>query len=476
MNINLANIDFCPGGKSATLTETTAEILLTETEKVIVPPEGTDGFNKVTITHAPVEESVSATITSNGTHTITPSEGFGAMFGVSVDVNVPSNNYDIGSSEWVKDMKNKCVELETSDNDQRAYILPQYASIVDGDGVIPKKNNNNENILDANGNIIYEGDLILPRSNYEYYPLRDDELINTFTSKEYSNLYGTFYSVYKIQSQNTIGVRYPFFSSQTETYYVPATIFPVMYDAFRENKTIFGIENAIMLGRFSGTGTHEDPIELQSDQYWDVPKFQKNICNREGVEFGGWIKVSEQALIDSIFPYDFPSIEISVTTGYYSPNRSVSPLPNIITKINKIEITGKNINFNYFCKDLTKLSTIYEFDSSNVINMDLMFQGCTSLVSLPKIDATKLTNSTTMFGYTYEDLPNLTTLGGFTGLKINLVLAPCSNLTHDSLMNVINEAADVTSSPKTLTLGTTNLNKLTDEEKAIATNKGWTLA
>ena len=53
--------------------------------------------------------------------------------------------------------------------------------------------------------------------------------------------------------------------------------------------------------------------------------------------------------------------------------------------------------------------------------MDLMFQGCTSLVSLPKIDATKLTNSTTMFGYAYEDLPNLTTLGGFTGLKINLV-------------------------------------------------------
>ena len=88
MNINLANIDFCPGGKSATLTETTAEILLSETEKVIVPPEGTDGFNKVTITHAPVEESVSATITSNGTHTITPSEGFGAMVGVSVDVNI----------------------------------------------------------------------------------------------------------------------------------------------------------------------------------------------------------------------------------------------------------------------------------------------------------------------------------------------------------------------------------------------------
>ena len=42
-------------------------------------------------------------------------------------------------------------------------------------------------------------------------------------------------------------------------------------------------------------------------------------------------------------------------------------------------------------------------------------------------------------------------------------------------MNVINKATDVTSSPKTLTLGSTNLSKLTTSEKAIATNKGWTL-
>ena len=70
---------------------------------------------------------------------------------------------------------------------------------------------------------------------------------------------------------------------------------------------------------------------------------------------------------------------------------------------------------------------------------------------------------------------NLIDLVGFTGLKTNLDLYSCSQLTHDSLMNVINEAADVTASPKTLTLGATNLNKLTDDEKAIATNKGWTL-
>ena len=33
-----------------------------------------------------------------------------------------------------------------------------------------------------------------------------------------------------------------------------------------------------------------------------------------------------------------------------------------------------------------------------------------------------------------------------------------------------------TTTTRTLKIGTTNLNKLTDEEKAIATEKGWTLA
>ena len=76
----------------------------------------------------------------------------------------------------------------------------------------------------------------------------------------------------------------------------------------------------------------------------------------------------------------------------------------------------------------------------------------------------------------FWDCGSLTDLGGFKGLKCNLDLSPCPALTHDSLMNVINKAADVTSSPKTLTLGATNLAKLSDAEKAIATGKGWTLA
>ena len=51
------------------------------------------------------------------------------------------------------------------------------------------------------------------------------------------------------------------------------------------------------------------------------------------------------------------------------------------------------------------------------------------------------------------------------------------NLTHQSLLNALNGLYDLTGgTSQTLTLGSTNLAKLTDEEKAIATNKNWVLA
>ena len=54
-------------------------------------------------------------------------------------------------------------------------------------------------------------------------------------------------------------------------------------------------------------------------------------------------------------------------------------------------------------------------------------------------------------------------------------LSGCNQLTHDSLMVFINGLQTVTNTQK-LTLGSTNLAKLTEADKKIATDKGWTLA
>ena len=121
------------------------------------------------------------------------------------------------------------------------------------------------------------------------------------------------------------------------------------------------------------------------------------------------------------------------------------------------------------CKSL---STIPPMDTSQVTTMRSMFLFCDSLTSVSEMNTSLVTDMVDMF----LGCESLTDLGGFVGLNVNLKLSYCSKLTHDSIMNVINKAADVTSSPKTLTLGATNLGKLTDAEKGIATSKGWTLA
>ena len=56
----------------------------------------------------------------------------------------------------------------------------------------------------------------------------------------------------------------------------------------------------------------------------------------------------------------------------------------------------------------------------------------------------------------------------------NWNISDCTRLTHDSLINLIN-ALYTTNVTRTCTIGTTNRNKLTAEEIAIATAKGWTL-
>ena len=67
-----------------------------------------------------------------------------------------------------------------------------------------------------------------------------------------------------------------------------------------------------------------------------------------------------------------------------------------------------------------------------------------------------------------------------------LNLSTSSNLTYDSLMSVINNLYDLnltydvanggTLYTQKFSVGSTNLAKLTAEEIAIATNKGWTVS
>lgn len=135
--------------------------------------------------------------------------------------------------------------------------------------------------------------------------------------------------------------------------------------------------------------------------------------------------------------------------------------------------TSNVVHFDDMFYNCYNLVTVPQFETTNLYSASLMFGGCSKLVSVPLMDFGKAEQLRSMLLGCSE----LVELGGFANLAVNLDLSSSRKLTADSLMNVINEAADLsdTGGTSTLTLGT-NISKLTEEQIAIATSKGWTIA
>lgn len=98
-----------------------------------------------------------------------------------------------------------------------------------------------------------------------------------------------------------------------------------------------------------------------------------------------------------------------------------------------------------------------------------------NLRSLKKVSGIDFANFTTAQTLTY--CKNLVEIDNVANINVNFDVSNCTQLTHQSLINLFNALVDLTGqTAKTLTIGTINLAKVTDEEKAIVTSKNWNLA
>ena len=138
--------------------------------------------------------------------------------------------------------------------------------------------------------------------------------------------------------------------------------------------------------------------------------------------------------------------------------------------------------------------SIKELDTvtNRTSTLDQAFRECTNLKQLPEIDARYVIN----LNNTFQLCESLQNFGGLKNLGqaytvqttyygvYTLNLINCNQLTHDSLMNIINKLYDLNQNEnlavngvcqyrQRIILGSYNLTKLTAEEIAIATNKGW---
>lgn len=158
----------------------------------------------------------------------------------------------------------------------------------------------------------------------------------------------------------------------------------------------------------------------------------------------------------------------------------------IIKKLPKLIFTNKGTNIGGVFSN-TKCKTI-EFEASPLRAYSIV-QNCTNLKKLSSFDGSLMIaggSSCISGAINLEDFGGIINLGkafrttaSENNSDYQMNVSKNTKLTHESLMNIINGLYDIKSAgvkPQQLILGSTNLVKLTEDEIAIATNKGWNIS
>lgn len=244
------------------------------------------------------------------------------------------------------------------------------------------------------------------------------------------------------------------------------------YDYPEVEEDVYFLTNVAMMKEYN-RGKKEGKQE-EYDRFWDV--FQEN--GQRGNYFyafagGGWtpetfkpkypIRIVETAApnrhCEGMF-YGF-------MRGYEEQPISLTPEMVDFSQAMLIQDTFSCANFDTITADFSNAVSLYgAFQQHKAKNQEKT----TRAIHL------KVTEKCTNFTGTFNQCRNLEELL-FTEdstIAAKIDVTHCEKLSRESLLSILYALKDGAS--LTCTLGTVNLAKLTDEEKAIATEKGWILA
>lgn len=132
-----------------------------------------------------------------------------------------------------------------------------------------------------------------------------------------------------------------------------------------------------------------------------------------------------------------------------------------------------------------RMTHIPEVDLTNCGNADRFFYDVKGLKKIDKVIGGEKTSFYGTYGTSFYKLPDLTYIrfGGVIGAVSNIDLSGSPSLEvecftnedGDGLFDCLADKSTDTTKTWTCTIGATNLAKLTDAQKAVATEKGWTL-
>ena len=223
----------------------------------------------------------------------------------------------------------------------------------------------------------------------------------------------------------------------------------------------------VMSSMFAGCSSLQSLPELNTSNVTTMQQMFNDCYSLQSIPE---LDTSNVTNMDSMFRncQTLPSIpeldtsKVTVMSYMFSDCSSLQSLPELNTSNVK--------NMNYMFGNCESLQSIPELDTSNVTTMQQMFNDCYSLQSIPELDTSKVTNMNKMFDIC-KSLQRINILN----LTLSFSISSSTMFQREDLLTILNNLATVTTT-QTLTMGSTNLAKLTDDDKLIATEKGWTLA
>ena len=235
-------------------------------------------------------------------------------------------------------------------------------------------------------------------------------------------------------------------------------------------------------------GLYNSELEAYNPVYVNVPQVAQSgslkalldgtksaqylFYNYEGTNVDGLISYSDTANVTNM-SYMFNSCPnlTSIPALDTSKATNVSYMFMKCTNLTLIPMldTSRVSDMNHMFYGCTNLTTVPELDTSSVTDMSAMFYKCTQLTTVPALDASSVTNMDNIF-YNCSSLTEIHMRGIKEGFDIHF----STLFTREALVEILNNLARLSYS-RALTMGETNLAKLTEEDKKIATDKGWRL-
>lgn len=164
-----------------------------------------------------------------------------------------------------------------------------------------------------------------------------------------------------------------------------------------------------------------------------------------------------------------PQLSTSQVTNMGSMFQSCYSLTTI-PQLNTSQVANMRNMFSY-CYSLT---VIPQLDTAMVTDMNSMFRSCYSLTSVPQLDTSQVVDMDMMFYYCFSLQSVLldSTVIDWQGYAVDL--SGCL-LLRDGIIAFFNSLPTITAAKAITLTGNPGVGDLTNEDKAIATNKGWTL-